>query len=506
MTSTPETTEPRIIQGGMGVAISSWRLARAVAREGALGVVSGTALDVIYARRLQEGDPGGHVRWALAQFPVPRIAERVLASYYLEGGKPAQRPYRNVPMFTLQPPAALQELTVAANFCEVLLAKQGHGGPVGINYLRKIELPLPFACLGAMLAGVDYVLVGAGNPAEIPALLRGLARHDDVVLDIRAQGATSADTDISVRCSPRTLLGAGLPPLRRPRFVAIVASHELAAGLAAGPATRPDGFVVEGPSAGGHNAPPRGPRRVDDLGQPVYDARDQVDLAVMAGLGLPFWLAGSYGTPQGLRLALAAGAAGVQVGTAFAFSAESGLADPLKRQVLAQVAAGDVHVVADWRVSPTGFPFKVVQAAGTLSDDEVFAQRQPVCDLGALRTPYRKPDGSIGYRCPAEPTRVYIEHKGGRAANAEGRRCVCNALIATADLPQRRPNGTVEPPLITAGNDFTAVAALIAELPAGQEFYPARAVIDHLHSVPTWVGSGYASHSGVEIPSQEQRA
>ena len=88
----------------MGVAISSWQLARAVAREGALGVVSGTALDVVYARRLQDGDPGGHVRWALAQFPVPQIAERVLASYYVEGGKPALRPYRNVPMFTLQPP------------------------------------------------------------------------------------------------------------------------------------------------------------------------------------------------------------------------------------------------------------------------------------------------------------------------------------------------------------------------------------------------------------------
>ncbi len=199
------------------------------------------------ARRSTSSTPGGCRRATpaamsggrCAQFPVPRIAERVLASYYIEGGKPAQRPYRNVPMFTLQPPAALQELTVAANFCEVLLAKQGHGGPVGINYLRKIELPLPFACLGAMLAGVDYVLVGAGNPAEIPALLRGLARHDDVVLAVRAQGATSADADISVRCSPRQLLGAGLPPLRRPRFVAIVASHELAAGLAASPATRP---------------------------------------------------------------------------------------------------------------------------------------------------------------------------------------------------------------------------------------------------------------------------
>ncbi|MGZ4664992.1 MAG: hypothetical protein ACXV5Q_08115, partial [Frankiaceae bacterium] len=68
-----------------GAAISSWQLlARSVAHEGALGVVSGTALDVVYARRLQDGDPGGHVRWALAQFPVPRIAERVLTAYDLD--------------------------------------------------------------------------------------------------------------------------------------------------------------------------------------------------------------------------------------------------------------------------------------------------------------------------------------------------------------------------------------------------------------------------------------
>ena len=49
---------PVIIQGGMGAGVSSWRLARAVSSTGQLGVVSGTALDVILARRLQEGDPG----------------------------------------------------------------------------------------------------------------------------------------------------------------------------------------------------------------------------------------------------------------------------------------------------------------------------------------------------------------------------------------------------------------------------------------------------------------
>ena len=53
---------PTIIQGGMGAGVSSWRLAQAVSQLGQLGVVSGTALDLIFARRLQDGDPGGHMR------------------------------------------------------------------------------------------------------------------------------------------------------------------------------------------------------------------------------------------------------------------------------------------------------------------------------------------------------------------------------------------------------------------------------------------------------------
>src|SRR5690349_3547232 len=222
---------PRIIQGGMGVAVSAWPLARAVSLTGQLGVVSGTALELVCARRLQLGDPGGHVRRALAHFPVPGVAERILKAYFVPGGKAAGAPFRPVPRFTLRPARALQELTVAANFVEVFLAKQGHGGLVGINYLRKIELPLPFACYGAMLAGVDHVLVGAGSPAELPGLLDRLARHEPVTLTVRVQGATSADGDFAVAFDPATLVGTGLPALRRPRFDAIVASVDLAQAL-----------------------------------------------------------------------------------------------------------------------------------------------------------------------------------------------------------------------------------------------------------------------------------
>jgi NAD(P)H-dependent flavin oxidoreductase YrpB (nitropropane dioxygenase family) len=470
---------PAVIQGGMGVGVSSWQLGRAVSERGQLGVVSGTALDVVLARRLQDGDPGGHVRRALAAFPVPEVAADVEETFFLDGGRRPGQAYRTVPMFGTAPSVKVQRLTVVANFCEVFLAKEGHDGVVGVNYLRKIEAPLPFACLGALLAGVDYVLVGAGNPADIPGLLRRLARRDGAALPVRTQGTTSADGQVVVRCSPRALLGHG-PVLRVPKMLAIVSSTDLAVGLAEDPGSRPDGFVVEAPTAGGHNAPPRGPRRTTEAGEPVYGERDQVALDHVRALGLPFWLAGGLGTPEGLRGARAQGAAGVQVGTAFAFAAESGLESSLKRRVLESLLSGDAPAVhTDWRVSPTGFPFKVVDVDGTLSDPDVVDQRPRVCDVGALRTPYRKDDGTLGYRCPAEPVAAYVDRKGGRAANTDGRTCLCNALLATAGLAQHRPHDYTEPPLVTAGNDFTAVASL-ARAHQHHLPYSAQAVLDYL--------------------------
>lgn len=473
-------TLPRIIQGGMGVAISGWELANAVARRGEMGVVSGTILEVVMARRLQLGDPGGHVRRALAHFPFRDVADVIVESYFDPDGNASLKQLKNVRTFTVEPGLALQQLAVAANFVEVFLAKEGHGGPVGINYLRKVELPIPFSVYGAMLAGVDYVIVGAGNPKDMPEMISRLARHEEVRLALRVQGLTSADEDVEMAFDPADLHRGQRPPINRPDFLAIVASSDLAAGLAALPEP-PDGFIVEAPSAGGHNAPPRGPRRTDDLGQPIYDERDEVDLAHLRELGLPFWLAGSYGTPAGLREAMAEGAAGVQVGTAFAFCEESGLVADLKREITEQVVDDTVEVRSDWRASPTGFPFRIVQVEGTLSDPKVYEDRTRVCDLGALRVPYKTESGSIGYRCPAEPLRAYSDIKGGRAANTEGRLCLCNGLLATAGLAQYRVKSEYEEPaLVTAGSDFGGVRELMNLVPSGKSFYSAGNVIDYL--------------------------
>ena len=108
----------------MGAGISDWRLANAVSRHGQLGVVSGTALEQIMARRLQDGDPGGDILRALDQFPFPAMAERIRQAYYIAGGKPEGASYKLVPMHSQDSPLELKELCIAANFVEVFLARR----------------------------------------------------------------------------------------------------------------------------------------------------------------------------------------------------------------------------------------------------------------------------------------------------------------------------------------------------------------------------------------------
>jgi nitronate monooxygenase len=249
---------------------------------------------------------------------------------------------------------------------------------------------------------------------------------------------------------------------------------------------RVDGFVIEGSLAGGHNAPPRGPMQLSPQGEPVYGPRDAPDLAKIRELGLPFWLAGSQARPEKLADALAFGATGIQVGTAFAFCDESGIEPALKREAIRASRAGTARVFTDPAASPTGFPFKVAGMPGTLSESECYATRERVCDLGYLRQLYCKTDGSIGYRCPAEPVDDYVS-KGGNRADTTGRKCLCNALAATVGLGQLR-HGVREPAVVTAGDEISDVARFV---PPGCDHYCAADVIRYLRN-----GHGEALSAG----------
>ena len=462
----------------MGVAVSSWQTAASVARGGGLGVVSGTALDLVLARRLQDGDPDGFARRALAAFPVPEVAERVITRYFLAGGREPGDPYSPLPRLAVQQKRAIQELGILGTFVEVWLAKQGHDGLVGINLLEKVQMATPTAVYGALLAGVDYVLMGAGIPRDIPHLLDELTVHHPVHLLIEVAGAEPGSHTVDL--DPHALLGADLPVLRRPKFLAIISAHALAVYLAKDASIRPDGFVVEGPRAGGHNAPPRGQLVLDDTGQPVFGPRDEADIAKVAAVGLPFWLAGSQGTPEALVAALAATAAGVQVGTVFALCAESGLTPTIRDELLARLRAGTLTVRTDPLASPTGFPFKVAQLPGSLSDPAIMAARPRLCDLGYLRTPYLRDTGAIGYRCRAEPVHMYV-HKGGEAQDTVGRNCLCNSLTTNVGLGQTRADGYTEQALVTLGADLSG-ARRLADLYPG--LWTAREALEWILDVP----------------------
>jgi NAD(P)H-dependent flavin oxidoreductase YrpB (nitropropane dioxygenase family) len=366
---------------------------------------------------------------------------------------------------------AREQLTMLASFVEVHLAREGHDGPVGINLLTKIHLPNLALLYGAMLAGADFVIMGAGIPREIPGVLDAFAVHQPAQIRFEVEQNGDAPAEF-LRFDPAAHWDGAPPEIGRPRFLPIVSSHSLATMLARKASGRVDGFVVEGPTAGGHNAPPRGGTGPASGEEPVYGERDAVDLGKMRDLGLPFWLAGGVGSPAGLREALEAGAAGIQVGTLFAYCEESGIEAGIKQEVLRHAARGDVVVRTDGRASPTGYPFKVVSWNGSGPTGD---QRTRCCDLGYLREAYRMENGRINFRCASEPEDAYLM-KGGAIEDTVGRMCLCNTLLATIGHAQARKDGAVEPPTITSGDDLMRMGDFLR----GRDRYTAADVVEYL--------------------------
>ena len=426
-------TLPKIIQGGMGVAVSNWELAKAVSTHGGMGVVSGTAIDAVLIRRLESGDAGGHVRRALAAFPNQETANAIVEKYFIEGGKEKTESFSNAPKLLINAHRHSNDLLILGAFVEVWLAKEGHDGQVGINFLEKIQMGSAAGILGAMLANVDYVIMGAGIPREIPRFITEISQKKSSYITVDIVNGDSQRITID----PSEFVDISKIEFVRPMFLAIIINDVLAAYLARDESSRPDGFIIEGPSAGGHNAPPRGKIEFDAENEPIYGPRDLANLEKMVKYGYPFWLAGGFGARGKLKDALALGAEGVQVGTLFALSNESGFTDEIRNQIL-----------------------------GTLAVPEVFAARPKLCDMGYLREPIMLKSGRVDYRCPSEPEIPYLK-KDGTIEETEGRKCLCNGLFSNIGLGQHRRDGYDEAPIVTLGSDVDGCKELIKLHPNG---------------------------------------
>lgn len=487
----PKERKFKVIQGGMGAGVSDWRLARAVAIAGeklgkrVLGVVSGTGLPQIMFNRLQDGD--SNTKRALEAFDKElglNIGEELIQKYYVSEKSELQEKPRKL---VLPKPEVLVtgkerkrtemiDLAVASAFVEVWLAKQEHHQPIGINVLEKIQLMHLPTLLGAMLAGVDYVLIGAGIPTQIPQLLKDFANRNTASYKLDVKGLPEG---FMMTLDPKQRFMSGKKELTKPKFFPIV-SHDVLVKYLANK-VEVDGFVIEGPLAGGHNAPPRGKEKTfNTVGEPIYGEKDIPDLATILAitkeLGKPFYLAGGYATPDKLAEAQRNGATGIQVGSIFALCNESGIREDLKQQLRDGITAGTLSVLTSAKVSPSGFPFQVAQLANTISNHEVFIKRTPLCDLGYLVEAFKTPEGAagtgVGFRCPSEPENNY-KRKGGKKEERDGRVCLCNALIDTVN-----PQGKF--PIVTLGKELDPIKALMEGKEGGR--YSAEDVVRYLTS------------------------
>ena len=462
----------------MGIDVSGWRLAKAVARQGEIGTISGICLDTVMVRELQDGDPDGRID-ALEAYPDKEIVEEIIDEFYVQGGIEPDQSYKLLPIHRSESPQWNQRVLSAATFSEVVMAREGHDGIIAMNLMAKLKRYTLAGLYGAMLAGVDKILMGAGIPVEEARQLMKLARGEKSKLKLEVDTSLlEEDKSYHYHLDPEDIL-EDPPELEKPDFYPIVSSDGLARILNHRlPEEAIDGWIVERPIAGGHNAPPRN-KNYDEDGTPLYDEQDDADLEKMRELERPFYLAGGFGSPEKFEAALQEGARGIQVGSLFSLARESNYPRETKRKLIKEIHRDNVSVRTDGRISPTGFPFKVVELEGTLGIKENMEERRRICDLGYLRQLYAREDGSLGHRCAAEPVENYV-NKGGSREETEGRGCLCNALFANIGLPQVQPWGE-EGKILTAGDELVNLSLGSVENPE----YTAEEAINYLYGERT---------------------
>lgn len=402
------------------------------------------------------GDLDGSLRLVLEHFPYPAAARHVWQHFFVPGGKGDEQPFELVSQPHLEEGPALVELTVLANFAEVFLARQGHTGWVGVHYHDSARLALLPSLFGALLAGVDFLLVSASGVAAVQPALRRLLAHESAALDV-----TLTDTDrLTCGFDPHSLGSGHSPALRAPILLAVCETVDEAESVLTG-AGFDGGFIVQAPSGAGW--------------------LEAAEFARLRSLGRPFWLGNVAATAENFARVSQEGAGGLQVNTPFTFCAESALDPDLKRRVLTLVRQDPNHLFTQLSALPDGQPFRVLRLEETAADPEISAARLRLCDVGWFREVYRRPDGSVGYRCPGEPMHHYLL-KGGDATTAARQPCICNGVLAGLGLAQLQDGRELERALVPVGEDVRELRRFLK--PGGVEFTAADVVKDLTGGIP----------------------
>lgn len=333
-----------IVQGGMGVGVSLHPLASAVAREGGIGIVSSACLDRLVSQRT---------------------------------GKK-----RN---------------SYESAFEEVALAKAA-GGYAGINIMCALGRDYEASVRGALDAGADVIISGAGLPMGLPAIQ---APKDTALVPI-----VSSSRALDLICKKWEKLGY-----------------------------RPDAVVLEGPLAGGHlgfkmEQIDLNENRLESLFPAVKE------LAQKKG-DIPVIVAGGIYTNEDILRFLKMGADGVQMGTRFLATEESSASTAYKAAVIS--SREEDIIVAHDPGSPCGLPFRVIKQS-PMYQSALQRKRQPRCDKGYVLL---KDEKGVYSRCPAKESN---EHHF----------CICNGLLSSAGY-----NPDKEEPLYTVGTNAARVDRIL---------------------------------------------
>jgi nitronate monooxygenase len=285
----------------------------------------------------------------------------------------------------------------AREISDAVEQSQGKGA-IAINVMVLVQSLYRDSVLGAIDGGAKAIIAGAGLAMDLPDIVSG----NEIAL-------------IPIVSSGRAL--------------------ELICRRWARQGRQPDAVILEGPLAGGHLG-----FKDDDIPKPEFRLENifgPVKECALKNGDFPVMVAGGIFTRQDIVYWMnVMGADGVQMGTRFAATIESG-ASPEFKQAILDSREEDIEVAIN-PGSPSGLPFRVINTSpGYIQALE--RTRAFLCDKHYLL--HQGPDGKL--TC--------------RAKESCDSFCICNVLLTAAGA-----NDTEELPIYTVGANAHRVDKILS--------------------------------------------